>query len=131
MSVKDVDKGIGKLSTILMPLLFLMMIFILIYAFTLPGFHIRITTLLNPNWSALLNINVWLAAFGQTIFTLSIGQAMVYTYASYLPKNTKLVDEVLIVVIINTLYEIFIALGVFSILGYMSLTIINSTARTN
>ena len=121
VSIKDVDKGIGKLSTILMPLLFIIMIFILVYAFTLPGFHMGVTTLLNPNWSALLNINVWLAAFGQTIFTLSIGQAMVYTYASYLPKNTKLVDEVLIVVVTNTLYEIFIAFGVFSILGYMSL----------
>ena len=122
MSVKDVDKGIGKLSTVLIPLLFIIMVFIFIYAFTLPGFHIGISTLLTPNWSALLNINVWLAAFGQIIFSLSIGQAMVYTYASYLPRNTKLTDEVLIVVITNSIYEIFIAFGVFSILGYMSLT---------
>ena len=121
ISIKDVDKGIGKLSTILIPLLFTIMIFIFIYAFTLPGFHIGVSTLLTPNWSMLLDIHVWLAAFGQTIFSLSIGQAMVYTYASYLPRNTKLVDEVLIVVIINSLYEIFIAFGVFSILGYMSL----------
>ncbi|WP_405276024.1 sodium-dependent transporter [Methanobrevibacter sp.] len=122
VSVKDVDKGIGRLSNVLIPLLFIIMVFIFIYAFTLPGFHIGISTLLTPNWSALLNINVWLAAFGQIIFSLSIGQAMVYTYASYLPKNTKLVDEVLIVVITNSIYEIFIAFGVFSILGYMSLT---------
>ncbi len=122
VSIKDVDKGIGKISRILMPLLFIIMIVIFVYAFTLPGFHLGITTLLTPDWSALFNINVWLAAFGQTLFSLSIGQAMVYTYASYLPKNTKLVDEVLIVVITNSLYEIFVAFGVFSILGYMSLT---------
>ena len=122
VSVKDIDKGIGRLSTVLIPLLFLIMIFIFVYAFTIPGFNIGITTLLTPNWSALFNIHVWLAAFGQIIFSLSIGQAMVYTYASYLPKNTKLVDEVLLVVIANSLYEIFIAFGVFSILGYMSLT---------
>lgn len=122
ISIKDVDDGIGKLSTILIPLLFILMIFIIIYAFKLPGFNIGISTLLKPNWYALLNIHIWLAAFGQIIFSLSIGQAMVYTYASYLHKNTKLIDEVLIVVIINSLYEIFVALGVFSILGYMSLT---------
>jgi NSS family neurotransmitter:Na+ symporter len=122
VSTRGVDKGIGRISTVLIPLLFMIMIFIFIYAFTLPGFSIGITTLLTPDWSALLNVNVWLAAFGQTIFTLSIGQAMVYTYASYLPKNSKLVDEVLLVVIANTLYEIFTAFGVFSILGYMSLT---------
>lgn len=121
ISIRGVDQGIGRLSTVLIPLLFIIMIFIFVYAFTLPGFHIGINTLLRPDWSALLNINVWLAAFGQTLFSLSIGQAMVYTYASYLPKNTKLVDEVLLVVIANSLYEIFIAFGVFSILGYMSL----------
>jgi NSS family neurotransmitter:Na+ symporter len=122
VSIRDVDKGIGRLSTVLIPILFTIMIFIFLYAFTLPGFNIGLTTLLTPDWSALLNINVWLAAFGQTIFSLSIGQTMVYTYASYLPKNTKLVDEVLLVVIANSLYEIFIAFGVFSILGYMSVT---------
>jgi len=122
VSIKDVDKGIGRLSTVLIPLLFAIMIFIFVYGFTLPGAYIGIKTLLTPNWYTLLDIHVWLAAFGQIIFSLSIGQAMVYTYASYLPKNTKLVNEVLIVVIANSLYEIFIAFGVFSILGYMSFT---------
>ena len=122
VSIKDVDKGIGKISSVLIPLLFIIMIIIFAYSFTLPGSHLGITTLLTPNWSALYDINVWLAAFGQTIFSLSIGQAMVYTYASYLPRNSKLIDEVLLVVIANSLYEIFIAFGVFSILGYMSVT---------
>ena len=103
VSINDVDKGIGKLSTVLIPLLFVIMIFIFAYSFTLPGFQIGINTLFTPDWSALLNINVWLAAFGQIIFSLSIGQAMVYTYASYLPKNTKLIDEVLLVVVTNSL----------------------------
>ena len=122
VSINDVDKGIGRISLVLIPLLFTIMIFIFVYAFTLPGFNLGVATLLTPDWSGLLNINVWLAAFGQIIFTLSIGQAMVYTYASYLPKNTKLIDEVLLVVVANSLYEIFVAFGVFSILGYMSVT---------
>ena len=122
ISIRGVDKGIGRISTVLIPLLFTIMILIFIYSFTLPGFNVGVATLLTPDWSALFNVNVWLAAFRQTIFSLSIGQAMVYTYASYLPKNSKLVDEVLFVVIANSLYEIFIAFGVFSILGYMSLT---------
>ena len=122
VSNRDVDSGIGRLSTILIPLLFTIMILIFVYGFTLPGFGLGLKTLLTPDWSALFNINIWLAAFGQTIFTLSIGQAMVYTYASYLPKNSRLIDEVLLVVVANTLYEIFVAIGVFSILGYMSLS---------
>ena len=122
VSNRDVDEGIGRISRILMPLLFIIMSFILIYSFTLPGFHLGLITLLNPNWGMLLDINIWLAAFAQIIFSLSIGQAMVYTYATYLTEESKLIDNVFMVVIANCLYEIFVALGIFSILGYMSVT---------
>ena len=109
------------ISKVLMPLLFILIIIIFLYSFSLPGSFSGISTLFTPNWNALYDIKVWLAAFAQIIFTLSIGQAMVYTYASYLSENTKLIDHVLIVVASNSFYEIFVALGVFSILGYMSL----------
>ena len=122
VSNRDVDEGIGRISRILMPLLFIIMSFILIYSFTLPGFHLGLITLLNPNWGMLLDINIWLAAFAQIIFSLSIGQAMVYTYATYLTEESKLIDNVFMVVIANCLYEIFVALGIFSSLGYMSVT---------
>ena len=121
VSNHEVNSGIGMISKVLMPLLFIIMIIIFTYSFSLPGFSLGITTLLTPNWNALLDIRVWLAAFAQIIFTLSIGQAMVYTYATYLSENTKLIDDVLIVVASNSFYEIFVAFGVFSILGYMSL----------
>ena len=117
---RNVDKGIGKVSKILIPALFVIMGFIIVYAVTLPGANIGITTLLTPDWSMLLNINIWIAAFAQIIFSLSMGQAIALTYASYLPQNSKLIDNVLIVVVSNSLFEIFTAFGVFSILGYMS-----------
>lgn len=121
VSNHDVNSGIGMISKVLMPLLFILMIIIFIYSLSLPGFSFGITTLFTPNWNTLLDVRVWLAAFAQIIFTLSIGQAMVYTYASYLSDNTKLIDNVLIVVASNSFYEMFVAFGVFSILGYMSL----------
>jgi len=67
-------------------------------------------------------VNIWLAAFAQIIFSLSMGQAIATTYASYLPENSKLINNVFIVVASNSLFEICTAFGVFSILGYMSLT---------
>ena len=119
---RDVDDGIGRVSRFLMPLLFIIMSFILIYSFTLPGFELGLKTLLSPNWMALLDVNIWLAAFAQIVFSLSIGQAMAYTYATYLSEKSKLIDNVFMVVIANSFYEIFVALGIFSILGYMSVT---------
>ena len=122
ISHKKVDEGIGKVSKILIPALFIIMGVIVIYALTLPGAGIGIDVLLNPNWSMLLDVNIWLAAFAQIIFSLSMGQAIAVTYASYLPENSKLIDNVLVVVASNSAFEIFTAFGVFSILGYMSVT---------
>ena len=119
---KNVDEGIGKVSKILIPALFVIMGVIIVYALTLPGAGIGISTLLTPDWSMLLDINIWLAAFAQIIFSLSMGQAIALTYASYLPENAKLIDNALIVVCSNSLFEICTAFGVFSILGYMSFT---------
>ena len=96
--------------------------FIIVYALTLPGAGVGISTLLTPDWSKLLDVNIWLAAFAQIIFSLSMGQAIALTYASYLPENSKLIDNVLIVVASNSAFEIATAFGVFSILGYMSVT---------
>ena len=120
ISHKNLNDGIAKFSKIAIPLLFVMMTGIIIYALTLPGAYIGIETLIKPDWNMLLNINVWLAAFSQILFSLSMGQAIVVTLASYLPEDSKLIDDIFIVVISNSLFEIFTAFGVFSILGYMS-----------
>lgn len=119
---RNVDKGIGKVSKILIPALFVIMGFIIIYALTLPGADIGINALLTPDWTKLMDVNIWLAAFAQIIFSLSMGQAIALTYASYLPENSKLINNVFIVVASNSLFEICTAFGVFSILGYMSFT---------
>ena len=121
ISHKDLNDGIGKVSKVLIPALFVMKALIIFYAFTLPGHMIGIDALIRPDWSSLLDINIWLAAFAQILFSLSMGQAIALTYASYLPENSKLTDNVLVVVAANSLFEIFTAFGVFSILGFMSL----------
>lgn len=41
----------------------------------------------NPNWSALKEAKVWLAAAGQIFFTLSVGIGVILTYASYLTRK--------------------------------------------
>lgn len=122
ISHRDLNEGIGKASKILIPLLFAIMAFIIVFALTLPGAGIGIGALLNPDWNMLLNVNIWLAAFSQIIFSLSMGESISLTYASYLPEGSKLTDNVLIVVFANCAFEVCTAFGIFSILGYMSYT---------
>lgn len=122
ISHKSVDEGIGKFSKVLIPLLFVIMGIIIVYSFTLPGHEIGINALLKPDWSSLLNIQIWLAAFAQIVFSLSMGQAIAITYAGYLDKDARLNDYVLLVVSSNSGFEICTAFGIFSILGFMSLS---------
>lgn len=122
VSHRDLNDGIGLVSKILIPFLFIIMAGIVIYALTLPGANIGVQTLLQPDWGKLTDIHIWLAAFSQIIFSLSMGQAIALTYASYLPEGSKLTDNVLIVVFANSSFEIFTAFGIFSILGFMSYT---------
>lgn len=122
ISHRSIDKGIGLASKILIPAVFVIMAIIVIYALTLPGAGIGIDALINPNWNLLLDINIWIVAFSQIIFSLGIGEALALTYASYLSDNKGLTDNVFFVVASNSSFEIFTAFGVFSILGYMSAT---------
>ena len=120
ISHRGLNDGIGKISRILIPALFVIMVGIVIFALTLPGAGIGIQTLLQPDWSKLTDINIWMAAFSQILFSLSMGQAIALTYASYLPDGSKLNDNVLLVVLANSSFEVFTAFGIFSILGFMS-----------
>ena len=94
---------------------------VIIFSLTLPGAYIGLSELFHPDLSQLWNINIWMAAFGQIFFSLSLGMGAGFTYASYTKKDIDLVTSGLYVVFANCAFENFATLGVFSILGYMSL----------
>ena len=121
ISHTDLEKGLGRVSKVLVPLLFAIMIFIVLFSLTLPGAGIGLAELYNPDWSLLLNFNIWMAAFGQMIFSLSLGMSIAFTYASYTKDDSDLVSNALWVTVANCGFENFAAIGVLSILGYMSL----------
>ena len=116
---RDLNDGIGNVSKILMPLRCLIVVFIVIFSLTLPGASVGYTQIFTPDWGALTNLDVWLAAFGQIVFSLSLGMAIAMTYASYLPDKSKLVDSAVTVAFSNSIFEVFNSIGIFSILGFM------------
>ena len=121
ISHRDLEEGLGKVSKILVPLLFLIMVVIVGFSLTLPGASIGLAELFNPDWSLLFNFNIWMAAFGQIIFSLSLGMSIAFTYASYTKDGSDLITNTISIALANSLFENFAALGVFSILGYMSM----------
>jgi NSS family neurotransmitter:Na+ symporter len=119
---RDLNDGIGAVSKILIPLLCAIVVIIVAFSLTLPGASVGYSQIFTPDWSALTNLDVWLAAFGQIVFSLSLGMAIAMTYASYLPEGSKLVDNAIIVAFSNSGFEVFNSIGTFSILGFMAVT---------
>ncbi len=75
-----VKKGIEAASKIFMPLLFVMILIITARAVTLDGAMEGLNWMFKPDFSTLLNFEVWMAAYGQIFFSLSIGFAIMLTY---------------------------------------------------
>lgn len=84
-----VKKGIEKFTRISTPLLFVLIMMIMMYSFTLPGAKAGVDYLVKPDFSKLTASSV-LAAMGQAFFSLSLGVGCILTYASYLGKKEKL-----------------------------------------
>lgn len=121
ISHRDLEKGLGRVSKLLVPLLFIIMVAIVGFSLTLPGASIGLSELFNPDWSLLSHFEIWMAAFGQIVFSLSLGMSIAFTYASYTKDDADLITNTLSIALANSLFENFAALGVFSILGYMSM----------
>jgi NSS family neurotransmitter:Na+ symporter len=129
---RGVQKGIEKISRIFMPLLVILMIVFVIRAITLPGAAIGLDHLLTPNFSHIVPsflggdnpqwYKVWMAAYGQIFFSLSIAFAIMITYASYLPKDTDVNNSGFIMAFSNSGFEFLAAIGVFAAIGFMAHT---------
>ena len=120
-SRKEINKGILTISKISLILSFVLLLGMLIFSLQLPGSRTGIMALFNPDWSVLLNVNVWLAAFGQLIFSYGLGYAIASTYSSYIPGDAKLIDSAWIIVLVSLIFEVLVSVLLFAIMGYMAL----------
>lgn len=115
-----VRRGIGIASAIGIPILVVMFLVLVGIALTLDGAFSGLDALFTPNWAALLDPGVWIAAYGQIFFSLSVGFGIMITYSSYLKKRTNLTGSGMVVGFSNSGFEILAGIGVFSALGFMA-----------
>ena len=113
---------VGKVvyATVIIP--WIILIVLVIRGVSLDGAEIGLAYYLTPTFAKLLTGKVWLAAYTQVFFSMSIGFAIMIAYGSYLPKKTQLVTNAYIVAIGDSLTAFFGGLAVFGALGYLSST---------
>lgn len=81
-----VKSGIEKFNKVTMPLLFVLIVVIMVYALTLPGAGAGVEYLLRPDFGKITPSAI-AAAMGQSFFSLSLGVGTILTYASYIRKD--------------------------------------------
>ena len=118
--LKGVKRGIEIANRIMIPTLLIIFLIIVIRAVTLPGAMVGLDEFFKPDFSQILSPTVWIAAYGQIFFSMSIAFAIMITYASYLPKKSDITNNAFITGFSNSSFELLAGIGVFSILGFMA-----------
>lgn len=107
-----VQKGIERLSNILMPLLFILLVIFCIQSLSLPAAMEGVEFFLRPDWSV-VNSQTFLNALGQAFFSLSLGMGILVTYSSYFPRDTRLMRTAVTVSLLDMLVAIMMGLIIF------------------
>ncbi len=112
-----VRRGIEFVSKIFLPILFLLGVMLVVRIATLgipnlehPDWNVLngLGYMWNPQFGALADAKVWLAAAGQILFTLSVGIGCILTYASYLKERDDIALSSLTAVSMNEVAEVII-----------------------
>lgn len=88
-----VEKGIEKVSKVLMPALVLLSVVIAIYAITMPGALEGVRYYVLPDFSN-FSIMTVVAAMGQLFYSMSLAMGIMITYGSYMKKDVDLEKSV-------------------------------------
>lgn len=109
---RGVSGGIEKISNVLMPVFFLIILVMVANSFFLPAAGQGMKYLFLPNFSELEPVAI-LIAIGQTFFSLSLGMGCLITYSSYFKKDVSLAKTATQVVSIDAMVAILSAMIIF------------------
>ena len=115
-------KRIGKIVALTVPIPTVLLIILTIRGLTLPGAMEGLSYYLTPNFTALSDVNVWIAAYAQVFFSLSLAQGIMITYASFLKRKSDITNNAFIIALADAGTAFLAGFAVFSIVGYLSVT---------
>ena len=101
--------GIEKANKVMMPVLFFLFLGLGIYIFTLSGSSEGYKYIFTLNPAGLANPEVWVFAFGQAFFSLSVAGNGSVIYGSYLSKNEDIPNSARNVAVFDTMAALLAA----------------------
>lgn len=122
-----VEGGIEKLSKILMPALFVILLCIVVYSLCLgSGVKEGLSFYLNPDFSK-LDFSTILLAMGQAFWSLSIGMGILVTYGSYCDREINLVKSTGMICVFDTLAALLAGLAIFPAVAHFDASLLDGS----
>lgn len=118
--VRKGTESVTKVVRWTVPIPYALLFILLIHGITQPGAMDGLAFYLTPDWSILSNASVWLAAYGQIFFSLSLGAGIMIAYASYLKKEEDVSWQATVAGLANSATEFFAGFIVFSVIGALA-----------
>lgn len=116
-------KGVEKMAKIVKWIVIIPVVILIIMcvqAVSMPGASEGIRYYITPDWSALGNLDVWRAAFGQVAYSMSILFALMITYGSFLQRDSDIPKDSIVIGLADMGISLLAGFVVFSTLGYLS-----------
>lgn len=113
---KGLEKGVEKITKIMMLSLLVLMVILAIRSITLPESAKGLKFYLYPDFSKLKEYGIFetiFAAMGQAFFTLSLGIGAIAIFGSYIGKERRLTGEAISVTLLDTFVAIIAGLIIF------------------
>jgi len=111
---RGILKGLEKWINTLMPILFLIILLLCIYAMQTGAFLEGLRYLFMPDFSK-INPQVMLEALGQAFFTLSLGMGAIMAYGAYMPANQNIGKTAVSVAALDTGVALLAGIAIFPI----------------
>ena len=115
---RGIQKGIEAANKIMMPMLYIILILIIIYALTLPNAIAGVKYYLVPDLGE-LRIQTFFEGLKQAFFSLSLGMGTLMTYGSYLKKKENISSSVATIAIADTSVAFLSGLMVFPLVFFL------------
>lgn len=112
-----VANGIEAANKIMMPVLFGLFVILAVYIAFQPGASEGYKFLFTLNPAGLVNPQVWIYAFGQAFFSLSVAGNGSVIYGSYLPKNESIPASARRVALFDTIAALLAAFVIIPAIG--------------
>ena len=112
---RGIEQGLERAVRYLMPALFLMLLFLVGYSFTTPGFTEALSYLFKPDFSQ-VGPSTILVALGQAFFSLSLGMGAIMAYGSYLSDKASIPGTTVSIGVMDTGVALLAGLAIFPIM---------------